>query len=419
MNKDSEQLRFDASVIIDQDQPLTKNEIYNTLCDFLGKENISKQRIFGRNVFVYSLQNKNIILLTKSVTYLGNPHPIFKKRIQLPDWYQEFCAENEKSGNEYDVRFIGIYHYNETLILVDFIKETYLRHGLHNSSAHVYVNDLYQGMIYGIFRKEDKFGNSIVVIRNDKFASYLKGDTNNGNTLFDLFRKFNCGFSFGVWLYALDIIREMHEGEWRNWRQTEWAGWFLEYKFDKFTKENKTLQQIRYVGSSNKRAGEFDFDLRFEEEDFYGDLKASDITKKETPGNDQNTLAECIYRYRKFWYVIYEHETKKDSDSTDNEAAMDRINYIKSVDPAYYEKLINKKRANNEDSHSRKLKHSVKFTKMSIIELNAVNYLGALKVFNQGRQPDGSLRKPKFNIDKKVLENDNYVIFRYNYQQNN
>lgn len=410
MNKNSEQLRYDASVIIDQDQPLTRNEIYNTLCDFLGSENLSFQKIFDKKVIVYSTPTKNIFLLTKCVTYLGNPHPIFKKRIQLPDWYQEFCNKIGKTGNDYDVRFIGLYHYDGNVIFVDFIKDTFLRHGLHNSSAHVYVNDMYQAMIYGIFRKEDKQGNSIAVIRNDKFASYLKGNIKISNTLFDLFKKFNCGFSFGVWLYAFDVIREMHKGEWRQWRQTEWAGWFLEYKFDRFTKENHTFDQMRYVGSSNKGSGEFDFDIRFEEEDFYGDLKASDVKKKETPANDQDTLVECIYRYRKFWYVIYEHETKKDSELTDYEATKARNNYIKSVDPTYDK---------DEMSYSKRMKHSVKFTKMSIIELNAVNFREALKVFNQGHQPDGKPRSPKFNIDKKVLENDNYVIFRYNYQQKN
>ncbi len=62
------------------------------------------------------------------------------------------------------------------------------------------------------------------------------------------------------------------------------------------------------------------------------------------------------------------------------------------------------------------MKHSVKFIKMTIIELNRVNYAKALKDFNQGHQPDGKPRAPKFNIDKKTLENDNFVVFRYTYK---
>ena len=149
-----------------------------------------------------------------------------------------------------------------------------------------------------------------------------------------------------------------------------------------------------------------DFDIRFEESDFYGDLKASDIKKNETPGNDQENLVECIYRYNKFWYVIYEHETKKDSDYG-YEATKARNHYIKSVDPSYDK---------DEMSYHSRMKHSVKFMRMTIIELNKANFRDALKTFNQGKQPDGSARAPKFNINKKTLENDNYVVFRYSYK---
>jgi hypothetical protein len=163
---------------------------------------------------------------------------------------------------------------------------------------------------------------------------------------------------------------------------------------------------MRYVGSSLKRDGELDFDIRFDEEDFYGDLKASDISKDETPANDQKNFIECIYNHEKFWYIIYEHETLKDSSATGYEATKGRNRYIKSVDPSYDK---------DEMSYHKRMKNSVKFVKMSIIELNRVNFREALKDFNQGHQPDGSARNPKFNINKKVLENDNFVVFRYIY----
>ena len=63
------------------------------------------------------------------------------------------------------------------------------------------------------------------------------------------------------------------------------------------------------------------------------------------------------------------------------------------------------------------MKNSVKFMKMSIIELNRVNFREVLTEFNQGRQPDGKARKPKFNINKEVLKNDNFVVFRYTYDK--
>lgn len=414
MNVDSEQITLDKNLVVAQDQPMTDKQLQKCLIEVLGE---GKCRILTvpprRWVLEFVDGSKVYHLLVRTCTYLGNPHPIFKKRVQLPLWFNEYTNAITKKNPKVDVRYIGVYHYEDkhhgnNVIFVDFQKDTYLKKKGHNSSAHVYTNDLFQAMTYGVFTKEDFFGNNISAIRRDKFRDYLTKKVSETNSLFDLFRKFNCGFTFGKWLKALDVIKEMHKNEWHQWRQPEWAGFFLEYKFNKFTIENNITNQMRYVGSSLKREGDLDFDIRFDEEDFYGDLKASDINKKETPGNDQRNLIECIYQYDKFWYVIYEHETIKDSEATGYEATKGRNHYIKKVDPSY---------ENDEMSYHERMKNSVKFMKMTIIELNRVNYRQALTDFHQGHQPGGGARKPKFNINKEVLENDNFVVFRYTYKK--
>lgn len=415
MNVDSEQITLDKSLVVAQDQPLTDKQLQGCLIDVLGKSKCKILTIPTRKwVLEYTDGGKVYHLLVRSCTYLGNHHPIFKKRVQLPLWFNEYTHAVTKQNPGIDVRYIGVYHYGDehhgdNVIFIDFKKDTYLTKKGHNSSAHVYTNDLFQAMTYGVFKKEDYFGNSISIIRKNKFSDYITNKVTEANTLFDLFRKFNCGFSFGRWLKALDVIKEMHQNKWQQWRQAEWAGWFLEYKFNRFTIDSNVTNQMRYVGSSLKHEGDMDFDIRFDEEDFYGDLKASDITKKETPGNDQENLIESIYKFDRFWYVIYEHETIKDSESTGYEATKGRNLYIKSIDPSY---------KNDELSYHTRMKNSVKFVKMSIIELNRINFREALTDFHQGHQPDGNARKPKFNINKKVLENDNFVVFRYRYAQN-
>ena len=406
MNVNSEQITLDKSLVFAQDQPLSTKGLQKCIISILGEDNCKVLTIPSRKwVLEFNNGGKVFHLLVRTCTYLGNPHPIFKKRVQLPLWFNEYTNAIKKQNPNIDVRYIGVYHYGDkfhgdNVIFIDFKKDTYLAKKGHNSSAHVYTNDLFQAMTYGVFSKEDSFGNSISTIRRDKFRDYIIGNVSETTSLFDLFRKFNYGFTFGQWLEALDAIKEMRENDWPQWRQAEWAGWFLEYKFNKFTIENNITKQMRYVGNSLKREGDLDFDICFEDEDFYGDLKASDIKKKETPGNDQENLIECIYRFDKFWYVIYEHETLKDSDSTNYEATKAR----KSVDPSYDK---------DEMSYYERMKNSVKFMKMSIIELNRVNFREALTDFNQGRQPNGKARKPKFNINKKVLDNDNFVVFRY------
>lgn len=414
MNIDSEQITLDKSLVVAQDQPLPGKQLQECIINILGTDKCRILTLPPRKwILKYEENGRVFHLLFRTCTYLGNPHPIFKKRVQLPLWFNEYANTIHRQNPNVDVRYIGVYHYGDkyhgdNLIFIDFQKDTYLTKKGHNSSAHVYTNDLFQAMTYGVFTKKDNNGNIISTIRSDKFKDYLDGKIGETNSLFDLFQKFNYGFSFGQWLKALDVIKEMHENEWHQWRQAEWAGWFLEYKFNRFTIENNVTSQMRYVGSSLKREGDLDFDIRFEDEDFYGDLKASDIKKKETPGNDQENLIECIYRFDKFWYVIYEHETIKDSEDTHYEATKGRNRYIKSIDPSYDK---------DEMSYHERMKNSVKFVKMSIIELNRVNYREVLTNFSQGHQPDGKARKPKFNINKEALKNDNLVVFRYTYNQ--
>ncbi|MEE1118858.1 MAG: hypothetical protein U0K90_02915 [Bacteroidales bacterium] len=314
-NIESEQIRADLSLDTAKDQVLSKAKQQKELVRFLGKENCKIQKIAGKKVFTYSNNKKTYILLHKAISYLGNPHPIYKKRIQLPSWFNEFCSNIKNSKEKYDIRFIGVYHYNGLIIFVDFIKDTYLTKKAHNSSAHVYINDLYQAMKFGVFHKEDSFGNHIYSVRGNKFADYLTDNKIGENILFTLFRQFNTNFTFGQWLKVLPIVKEMERDQWTQWRQVEWPGWYLEYKFNKFTIDKKTSPHIIYTGLTNKAKNKNnpDFDLYFKEDQFYGDLKASDISSKNTPGNDQTSFIECINMHDKFWYIIYEHETIKDS----------------------------------------------------------------------------------------------------------
>ena len=406
-NRPSEQIRSDFGLEIADDQVLSPKKQREALTYYLGEKQCSIETILEKKVFVYRKNGKKYILLHKAISYLGNPHPIFKKRIQIPSWWQEFCIEASKAKLDYDIRFVGVYHYQNNVIFVDFAKNTYLQHGLHNSSAHVYTNDLYQAVRNGVFHREDQYGNHFYSVRAKDLADYLSGAKTGNNDLFELFAKFNNGFSFGQWLYAVDKIKEMYGDGWRQWKQTEWAGWFLEYKFDQFIKTNNLQSIAEYVGTSHKghKEGVYDFDLWFDKAQFYGDLKASDIKEKLSPGNAQDTFIECINHYGKFWYVIYEHETQKDSEATNYQATKERDEFISSLGMPVEEHSKN----------HRYIKHSVNFVKMSIFELNSINFRDALVEFNQGKQPDGSPRKKKFSIKKK--EADNFVVYRYTYKQ--
>jgi hypothetical protein len=412
-NLQSEQIRSDLSLEEALDDKLSQNQMKEVLFATLGQENCIEERILNKKVLVYKNGSNKTVLLFAAITYLGGngQHPIYKKRIQLKKWYKDVVLETQSNPqyNNYDVRFIGVYHYKGNIIFADFIKDTYMQKKMNNSAAHIYINDLYQGIRNGIFKKIDQNNNVIMTINCNNLKEYLDSievEESYRPTLINDFESFNHTFPFRSWIKSTVAIPEMYHSGFSQWKQGEWPGWYLEYLVEKYIKENNIEHRMKYIATSHKGVDDFDFDLFFEEDDFYGDLKASDINKYETPGNDQETFAECINKHDKFWYIIYEHETIKDKNSNSNfEATRFRTNFIRDNgewDP--YKPW-------DELSYKSRMKHSVNFKQMMIIELNRINFRDVLSDFNQGRQPSGEARKPKFKLNKRNI--DNYVIFRY------
>jgi hypothetical protein len=412
-NLKSEQIRADLSLDVEFDDTLTKKQMKQVIISALGKNNCFEDSILEKKVIVYKTNETNVVILYATITYLGGngQHPIYKKRTQLKKWYKKIVIETQTNilYKNYDVRFLGVYHYKGNIIMVDFIKEFYMKKKMNNSAAHVYINDLYQGIKNGIFKKIDRNGNIIMTINYNYFKDYLdstKSEDDYTPKLINYFKSFNHSFPFKSWIKSSNAIPEMYHADFSQWKQGEWAGWYLEYLFDKYIKENNIEFKIKYIALSNKKSGVFDFDLFFDEEEFYGDLKASDINKTETPGNDQEAFAESINKHEKFWYIIYEHETRKDKDlKNDFEATRFRTSFIKDNNEWSPNKVWEPL------SYKTRMKHSVNFKKMMIIELNRINFRNILSDFNQGKQPSGESRKPKFKLDKRNI--DNFVIFRY------
>lgn len=73
--KEIEQI-FGDKVVLDFDKKLSKTQIIEVLKKDFG---VLKNNKNPYECFV----NKDIKLFVKQITYLGNPHPIFKKRIQI------------------------------------------------------------------------------------------------------------------------------------------------------------------------------------------------------------------------------------------------------------------------------------------------------------------------------------------------
>lgn len=395
MNQASEQLTTQLTIERSIDTPLTTLEMCSRLCFDLPGAVSRKEN--GIHYVDYRVGSKNIIILVKACTYLGNPHPVFKKRIQIPKTWKDFAINKEKNQN-IEVLFLGVYHYKGLVIYINFKKEPYLRRQMNNSSAHVYTNDLLQALQQGVAVRVDKNGNEVTAIHSERLCNYLHGQAKSAyEELFNFFQKFNKNFVFGRTLTAMDAIQEMKTAGWSQWRQAEWPGFYLEYKVSSFLDANPQFNP-HIIFTKLKAADSLDFDLKFPIGNFVGDLKASSDSEKKTPGNDSENIAEALKQYRKIWYVIYEHATVKDRDLAEKNFEATR----------FWNQLLEKE---NPLSYKDRMKHDVIFKRMFILELNPVNAAAVLNDFKQGRQASGAVRNLKKLINKSTI--DNFIIFSY------
>ena len=189
----------------------------------------------------------------------------------------------------------------------------------------------------------------------------------------------------------------MRDGEWSKWREAEWGGFYVEYRFCRFLEENDHYTTIVCYVQNKKKDGLPDLDLYFPSSKFYGDIKSSDIKETSILGNDKETVMSCINRDGRVWYVVYQHETIHDRDVEGNPMTRWRTHFIGRDDKPL--------------SYVMKMKNTVTYKKMTVFEINRANCHSVLSDFNQGHQPDGSERKKKVKITKK--ETENFVVYRY------
>ncbi len=415
MNEKSEQIDAGLNYHVDYDEPLDwRGSIFAAVGKALPQSQFEVRRCKlsdGMHRVGYYVASNGIrhFLLLSAVTFLGGAgcHPIFKKRIQMKRWYKGFYNSLNETPDAC-VHFMGVYHYRGNILFVDFDAQSYVGNKMHNSSAFVYTNDLYRAMKDGIAFRRDFNGHGITTIARTRLLEFLENGghscDNDYNSLIEVFMNFNSTFPFRQWIAGISAIKEMCEGGDRNWRQTEWAGWFLEYKFYSYL-DSEHITTIEFC--RNKKHDEnLDFDLWFPIQKFYGDLKASDVSEPAAPGNAQTSMLAAINKYDRLWYVVFEHATIKDS-AVEDKFCDARKTFLLCKDGAI-------KNREHKSSRHRVLKNQVCFNRMFIFELNRMNYQSLLTSFNQGRQSTGHSRKPKFNLQKKRLsELENYQILHY------
>lgn len=425
MNLISYQLNSKGHLYEGKDVVLNKETIIDLILSRLGEKNCLIINHEGNKTPIIkytSLRGNEIFLIISNVTYMGGDgknkqHPLSLKRIQLKKWFKPFYENNKNSSNL--IKFAGLYPLLDSnnnvndFILVDFEPKTYLQRNMNNSSAHVFLNDLFQSFYKESFSKIDKRGNKITTIHSNNLEHYLN-TTPYIDSKFAFFDNFNSQFEWNKWITAEQAITYMYEHNSVNYKQNLWNGWYLECRMDSFISQHKDVPVI-YLDTSNdtdiiNKFRKYDLDLVFKEDDFLGDLKATSSKGTEIILNDKSHTDHALKDYKRIWYIIYVHE-KKDGKTNNYEMVRWRNRFISQITNLSKDELS-----------AKGTPHSICFTNMVIVEINSINYIELLsknlivpkKQF--GKNSDGHERKEKYYLKKKIINDDNFVIYRYNPQ---
>lgn len=436
-NKLVDQVTKEGLLIEDYDTSLSVSEIATVLKRYfigLKKADASPTFYIGEhNGHKYAIRCKN-------VTYLGNPHPEYKKRIQIADDLFDFY-ETAKSLDREPI-LLGIYTYEDNTIFVNFSIDTYVDKAAHNSSAHIYSSDLAEATEYGFFEKVDYFGNTVTAFRPDVVGVFLdelfgvekvlpvhkidktekspsleqkqvqltvnnlpKTDIVIENT--DVKASAKRALNYAEILSntivpkieeffvkepkhwnGIDCYKEMIANSYKNKFQPEWVGFFLEYEFEKYLNDNNLLDTICYY--QDKKDGGIDLDLYFPPIESFGDLKAHSEESRGIQGNDWDTVFSIINGQKPqdhIYYIVCEHSTEKD----------DKYDYEVT-------KFWNTSQ-NKPDlmSYHKRMKNNVTLKRVYVLDIN-YNNRQHLTMFKQGINSNGKPRAPKIMIEHDNLK---------------
>lgn len=180
---------------------------------------------------------------------------------------------------------------------------------------------------------------------------------------------------------AKECITEMKNAEYKNWRQTEWVGFYLEYLTD----------NIDLVGIAHVRlfVGHTTFNGCADKNII--DYKTS-TSKNGVILNDKNAIDHVTHKYKELGYVIIQGETiREDNNEIDlwRQSIAGKSQYVI--------------KGENTGRKHRKLKALFSPQRLIYVPINKYN-VSELKIFVQGKNSDGNPRNLKYILPHNLID---------------
>ena len=396
-----------CNIINDHDSLLTPEQI----CALIKKIFKSSNVVIDRKQFII---NKKTALLAKNISYLGYDKKnddlrLEKKRIQLPSYFVDYVNENSTKG--ITTYYMGIYSYEKEkdFLFAIFDTSSYIGKKSNNSSAHLSIYDLLSARNRGYFFKTDKFENKIYLLNTENLYDFIMNDNSvvkeyseKEYELLMYIKKF--WQNIPLELKGDECYKEMYNEGFSKTFESEWVGFYQEFLFEKFLKNNYT-DLIDLHGDKKKYGIDLDLKILFAE-DFYADLKA-DNENFDIQGNKQKTIDDILSKNGHIWYIVAAFNCVV-MDKTVNFVVMETYNSLKEK---FNSSVISKsKKKDINMRYSEKMKYSVKMSSFYVLDINNANQQFLLE-YAQGKNSNGQERTSKYKITKKKL--DEFKIFEF------
>ena len=144
-----EQIDSINGVVIDYGEILSGSEILNIAREVFPETELKDGCLYGR------YNKTDFCLYFKNVSYLGNPHPIYKKRIQIPDTFKDLFDNN--ANKNIKTLLLGVYKYKDVILFCDF-------DSLFSSSSSSFDSDLLFIFLFLLFIEMTSTPSSISLI---------------------------------------------------------------------------------------------------------------------------------------------------------------------------------------------------------------------------------------------------------------
>ena len=387
----SEQVLKNGNIEIGNDVTLSKKAIFDLLSNLFDGHVVTDKN--------QSVILNKVALLTANVVYLGAPHPVFKKRVELKSYFPEYYKRN--SENNLKTFYCGIYTYKDVNLFVVYEPGTYLKKKSNNSSAHVYSVNLQYAQRAGNFTKIDANKNIIHIFDKNNFVRFIKHQAeeltsdDNADTLIPRINNFVEGLKKYIKsdIYGIDAYKELQSAGDKNANQSQWIGRYFEHIVKKYIEETSNTDFKPYA---DKKDGGVDLDFKYTgQENVYLDSKADKIGGS-ILGNDLLTIEKVVVRNKgTVFYLCCFFTDEKDS----------KHDYVVTKYWNQYRKDPYKTEKEIIQGFGRIMKYSVHPKKLAVIKIDETAYdILKNRPFRQGVNSNGKQRKEKLQISDKEIE---------------